>query len=145
MEVCPRGKSGLSPEFSVSSTQAFSAQPTLEIHHPSSTHIQVSEATASSRPLLFCKNVVHKVKDQSWERLSTCWWRSAAVGQREGKWEESWDKDSQTASQKRNFVMETSWVDMKLWSISGSAGKELSLSEFVEKRWLLSKFTGNWW
>lgn len=34
METPPQGKSVLSPGFSVSSTHAFPAQPTLEIHQP---------------------------------------------------------------------------------------------------------------
>lgn len=42
MEVPPKGKSALSPGFSVSSTHAVPAQPTLEIHQPSSRQSQAS-------------------------------------------------------------------------------------------------------
>lgn len=59
MEVSPQGKYALSPGSPISSTQAFPARPTLEIHQPSTRQTQISEATASSCSFA---NTLHKVK-----------------------------------------------------------------------------------
>ena len=63
MEVPPKGKSALSPGFSVSSTHAVPAQPTLEIHQPSTRQSQASEAMGVKDPWSFV-NIVHKMKDK---------------------------------------------------------------------------------
>jgi hypothetical protein len=121
MKVPPKHKSALSPGFSASSTHAVPAQPTLEIHQPSTRQSQASEHL-KYRTFVLLQILSIKWKTELRGTLSAWCWRSVAVGQREGTWEVAWDKDRWKI---RRALLWWSVSDsyMKKWSFSGSGGK----------------------